>query len=151
HTLAQIMLPGRDRVPAAVARQPGHRVLAFERGDHVAPGRVLAGEEDPDLHDASDAGQVASFLKLVDDRPQGSKRGGERSWTALPPVTGCASAIASTTSPTRGRRPRPCCCCTPRWAARGVILPGFRRSVGTTGWCGWICAATAAPKSRRPI
>jgi len=70
---AQVMLSGRDGVPPAVARQPAHRVLALERGDHVAPGRVLAGEKDPDLHDASKAGQVASSAKLVDDPSAGGK------------------------------------------------------------------------------
>src|SRR5215469_18260127 len=67
------MLAGRDGVPAAVARQPGHRVLRLESGEHVAPRRVLAGEKDPDLHDASQPRQVASSGKLVDDRPQRSK------------------------------------------------------------------------------
>ena len=55
HALAQVMLAGGDGVPAAVARQPGHRILAFELGDDVAAGRVLAGQKDPDLHDFSDA------------------------------------------------------------------------------------------------
>src|SRR5262249_30934950 len=75
HAFAQIMLPGPDGIPSAVARQPGHRILAFERCDHVAPGRVLAGEKDSDLHDASKAGQVASSAKLVDDPPAGGKEG----------------------------------------------------------------------------
>jgi len=50
HALAQVMLAGRDCVPAAVAGQSRHRVLAFEFGDDVALRRVLPGEKDPDLH-----------------------------------------------------------------------------------------------------
>ena len=62
-----------DGVPAAVARQPGHRVLRLESGDHVAPRRILAGKKNPDLHDPSQPRQVASSGKLVDDRPQRGK------------------------------------------------------------------------------
>ena len=53
HAFAQIMLTGGDGVPAAVARQPRHRVLAFELGDDVAARRVLAGQKNADLHIAS--------------------------------------------------------------------------------------------------
>jgi hypothetical protein len=73
HPLAQIMLPGADRVPPAVAREARHRILAFERRDHVAAGRMLAGKKDPNLHGASQAAQVASSAKLVDDPRAGGK------------------------------------------------------------------------------
>ena len=51
HAFAQVVLTGGDSVPAAVARQPRHRVLPFELGDDVAARRVLAGQKNPNLHD----------------------------------------------------------------------------------------------------
>ena len=48
--LAQIMLPGTDGVPAAVAGEACHRELPVERRDHVAADGMLIREEDPDLH-----------------------------------------------------------------------------------------------------
>ncbi len=61
HAFAQIMLAGGNGIPAAVARQPGHRILTLQGGDHVASGRVLAGEKDPDLHDVSEASGLPDF------------------------------------------------------------------------------------------
>jgi hypothetical protein len=49
--VAQVVLATGAGVPAAVARQPGHCVLAFELSDDVAAGRMLAGQKDPDFHD----------------------------------------------------------------------------------------------------
>jgi hypothetical protein len=50
---AQIMLAGGDSIPAAVPRQPRHRVLAFELGHDIAPRRMLPGQKYPDLHASS--------------------------------------------------------------------------------------------------
>jgi len=47
HAFAQVVLSGGDGVPAAVARQPCHRVLAFELGDDLALRRVLARQKIP--------------------------------------------------------------------------------------------------------
>ena len=66
HALAQIMLAAGDGVPAAVAREAGHRVLAFELGKDVAAGRVLAGQEDADFHIAS---KISCHQKLRREPP----------------------------------------------------------------------------------
>jgi hypothetical protein len=47
------MLAGGDGVPAAVARQPRHRILALELGDDIAPRRMLPGQKNPDFHSSS--------------------------------------------------------------------------------------------------
>ncbi len=61
HPFAEVMLPGGDGIPAAVARQPRHGILTLEGGDHVASRRVLAGEKDPDLHDVSAVSGLPDF------------------------------------------------------------------------------------------
>ena len=53
HAFAQVVLTGGDGVPAAIPREAGHEALVLEGGDHVAPHRVLIGQEDPDLHGSS--------------------------------------------------------------------------------------------------
>jgi hypothetical protein len=75
HPFAEVMLAGCDCIPAAVARQARHRILAFQGRDHVASGRLLTGEKNPDLHDASSAAQVASTTQVVDDRRQRGNSG----------------------------------------------------------------------------
>src|SRR5215470_15798364 len=48
--LAQVVLPRRHHVPAAIARQPGHGELLVELRDHVAAHGILVRQEDADLH-----------------------------------------------------------------------------------------------------
>jgi hypothetical protein len=67
------MLAGRNGIPAPVARQARHRILALQGRNHVASRRVLTGEKDPDLHDASNGGRVASMPAVVDDCRQRGK------------------------------------------------------------------------------
>src|SRR6516165_11362129 len=63
HTLAEIVLAGGDGIPPAVASQARHSVLTFERSDHVATRRMLAGEKDSDFHDVSVVNGLPGFLR----------------------------------------------------------------------------------------
>src|SRR5262249_56428763 len=51
--LVEIMLAGKQRVPAAVARVAHHDELVLERAHHVGVEGVLVGDEDADFHAAS--------------------------------------------------------------------------------------------------